>query len=394
MASSGQPAWLAATAALLAVLLFVAISIDGTADSAREPAYVRYEAIKGIDAAVAREKAHGSNVVFLHCGPDENGTSVPEHSSMTCFTSDKPRELLCPDLPYLAAHGSPLPCDLSGASGATLVPTPDANGKLESFLWGRDAQGWYSRNCVGLLSAAVAYVPGVLFLQRAFDGRPIPDRLILGPLFGWNLFLSVFSATGAYKMIRYLAAAPAQIWEPCTLVQMHDDEIALWGYLFCASKLWEFMDTVFLCVRARKLLFLHVYHHVATFAYAWIGVWWPLGHTGIMMAVLNYCVHAPMYLYFALACTPVKPKNVVWITVMQCTQMVIGLLIALRCAPCASTHGQKWVLYTALAMYLSYLMLFSHFFYTRWIMPQRPKIGLSPSGAATAATTAGTKKHA
>lgn len=44
-------------------------------------------------------------------------------------------------------------------------------------------------------------------------------------------------------------------------------------YWFCLSKVFEFVDTIFLRLRKRPVILLHWYHHICTMAYCWHGTY-------------------------------------------------------------------------------------------------------------------------
>ncbi len=72
-----------------------------------------------------------------------------------------------------------------------------------------------------------------------------------------------------------------------------------WAEMYVWSKPVELVDTVFLVLRKRPIIFLHWYHHITVMLCAW--------HAGKEHAAsarwfvsMNYTVHALMYTYYAL----------------------------------------------------------------------------------------------
>eukprot|EP01102_Stenamoeba_stenopodia_P021637 TRINITY_DN877_c0_g1_i1.p1 TRINITY_DN877_c0_g1~~TRINITY_DN877_c0_g1_i1.p1 ORF type:complete len:277 (-),score=53.44 TRINITY_DN877_c0_g1_i1:318-1148(-) len=95
-------------------------------------------------------------------------------------------------------------------------------------------------------------------------------------------------------------------------------------YLFYLSKYYELLDTLFLVLKKKPLIFLHVYHHPATLVLCWVCLEWrvaPQWHC----TTANAIVHTFMYYYYFLA---TLGKTVFWkkyITKLQITQFVVDV---------------------------------------------------------------------
>ncbi|CAG9571259.1 putative fatty acid elongase [Leishmania major strain Friedlin] len=245
----------------------------------------------------------------------------------------------------------------------------------------------------------------------------------------WNLFLSLFSFVGAcYCVPRLyeLVTAPAiSGLEPSSLRYVANmtpamrrnivippgfregvDAVSVRGSLdtsmcvfkddmyrrnisgllclvFMFSKIPEMLDTAFLVFQKKPVIFLHWYHHVTVMLYCW-HAWMSPTSSGLWFVSMNYSVHSIMYFYyFVAACgysklvRPVAPL----ITFLQIAQMVVGSIIAVYVfymdqlgggCDCRSSNAKL-----ALMMYVSYFILFSNFFRSRY-MKKKPK-STSPS---------------
>ncbi|TPX32452.1 very-long-chain 3-oxoacyl-CoA synthase [Synchytrium microbalum] len=96
-------------------------------------------------------------------------------------------------------------------------------------------------------------------------------------------------------------------------------------YLNYIFKLWEFIDTIFLVLKKRPLEFLHVYHHSATAAFAYLFLWKPISSAWVVL-VLNLAVHVLMYYYYAVS--TVSKRQIWWkkhLTTMQIVQFVLDI---------------------------------------------------------------------
>ncbi|XP_044537579.1 elongation of very long chain fatty acids protein 6 [Gracilinanus agilis] len=134
-------------------------------------------------------------------------------------------------------------------------------------------------------------------------------------------------------------------------------------------------DTIFIILRKQKLIFLHWYHHITVLLYSWYSYKDMVAGGGWFMT-MNYGVHAVMYSYYALRAAGfrVSRKFAMFITLSQITQMLMGCVVNylvfswMQQDQCHS-HVQN-IIWSSL-MYLSYFVLFCHFFFEAYIGKMR-----------------------
>ncbi len=195
-------------------------------------------------------------------------------------------------------------------------------------------------------------------------------------LAAWNLFLTLFSVYGMTRMV------PQSLW----LLSTHNFEytvcepahILVGGgvaglaiQLFILSKIPELIDTVFIVLRKKQLIFLHWYHHVTVLFFCWDS-YVTESSGGHWFASMNLTVHAIMYFYFFMQAIKKVPK---WfpswiITFIQIAQMIAGTFIVVSCIYYHLYGGEKYPpgkcnklsnLILGAVIYSSYLYLFVHF---------------------------------
>jgi elongation of very long chain fatty acids protein 6 len=195
----------------------------------------------------------------------------------------------------------------------------------------------------------------------------------------WNLGLSVFSAIGFCRVLPMLV----HVWMNYSFdenfcldpAQMSGaGTSSLWLQAFVLSKIPELIDTFFIVVHKKPLIFLHWYHHVSVLAYCWHSFVTRAPH-GVIFCCMNYFVHSVMYGYYFLMAVGIKPKafKAVYITVAQISQMVVGVIVTLLGCyvlwvrkPEGSCFLSTDNNVAALIMYGSYLVLFVQFFLQRY----------------------------
>jgi len=177
-------------------------------------------------------------------------------------------------------------------------------------------------------AASVSYVVVVLggqALMRHFS--PVPAHLVKWPFFFHNLLLSLASLV---LLVLYLEKELGFIGKRglhdalCYGPHFHDVEMYhILNYYF---KYWEFIDTFFLVIKKKKLMFLHVYHHMATAALCYSQI---VNETTLSWVIisLNLAVHVIMYGYYAMASVGIRCPWKKWITTGQIIQFIIDVAV-------------------------------------------------------------------
>lgn len=142
--------------------------------------------------------------------------------------------------------------------------------------------------------------------------------------------------------------------------------------LFYPSTWSELLDTFFIVIHKKPLIFLHWYHHISVLLYCW-HAYVTKAPAGLFFVTMNYGVHAIMYFYYFLMAIKCKPKwfNSIWITVSQISQMVVGVTVTVLGFVLGPKYEKECAIKpennaAALIMYGSYLLLFVQFFVQRY----------------------------
>jgi len=237
------------------------------------------------------------------------------------------------------------------------------------------AKAWIDDQFHLALMASAAYVVVVFGLRYLMRNRK-PFDLFL-PLNAWNLMLAIFSIAGTIKLTpEFFGTIQEKGLQNsyCQIYSFTAGTNGYWTWLFIVSKLVELVDTVFLVLRKRPLMFLHWYHHILTLIYAWYS--YPLSPGFNRWGIyLNLFVHAFMYSYYFLRSMKIRVPGVVaqFITTLQILQFVIscailahlGFLIHIQKADCVCDPK---VLLLASFMDTTYLMLFVNFFLKSYVL--------------------------
>ncbi|XP_021837318.2 uncharacterized protein [Spinacia oleracea] len=164
----------------------------------------------------------------------------------------------------------------------------------------------------------------LLWNYWSFRPLSIPLRLISAVYNLFSFFLAVLMVVGC--SLSTLSQMPNPNWIFCFPANQTPTRgpVFFWGYVFYLSKILEFTDTILILLsdtKARRLSFLHVFHHSMglIMSYIWIDAPQSLLPLGV---VTNASVHTVMYLYYLMCSFGVRPSWKKMVTDIQITQFV------------------------------------------------------------------------
>ncbi len=91
------------------------------------------------------------------------------------------------------------------------------------------------------------------------------------------------------------------------------------NFVFMISKIWEWLDTYFLVLSGKKVIFLHWFHHMTTFTLGAVTHNFPSGG----FTLINCFIHTIMYMHYAKPLRWARP----FITSGQIIQFIIVMTI-------------------------------------------------------------------
>lgn len=161
-----------------------------------------------------------------------------------------------------------------------------------------------------VVTAAVLYLSLVFGLQAFMRTRPPAGK---GRVFK-SVFLlhNILLTLGSALLLALILEDVLPIWRHAGILHAvcspkawtpHLESYYLANYYF---KYWELADTIFLVLKKKPLLFLHVYHHAATAALCFTQLG---GQTSVSWVVisLNLAVHVLMCTFLP-SCSSCSPK--------------------------------------------------------------------------------------
>lgn len=241
---------------------------------------------------------------------------------------------------------------------------------------------WFNSNVhIPIIFSIFLYLPALYFGQIIMRNRE--PLKIKTPMMLWNAGLAIFSILGFIRVFPELLYTLNKFGFHHTICNnswTQVKETRFWICLFVLSKIPELGDTLFLVMRKQKLIFLHVYHHASVVLFSWF-VYADQMAAARWFSAVNLGIHSVMYSYYVLKALPSIVKIPKWvsmfITTSQTLQMIVGAYVVLEGYRTKLMGGQcatsTKLSFAGTFIYVSYLILFSKFFYDAYCSPSPSK---------------------
>ncbi|EGV61350.1 Fatty acyl-CoA elongase/Polyunsaturated fatty acid specific elongation enzyme [Yamadazyma tenuis] len=228
-----------------------------------------------------------------------------------------------------------------------------------------------------VLAAIATYYLVIFGGDFIFKKFKITPFVLNGPFQVHNVILTTASSTLLVLMVEqifpmiyyeglYYAICSAKAWT---------QELEVLYYFNYIFKFVEFVDTLFLVIKQKRLTFLHTYHHGATALLCYTQL---TGKTAISWVpiTLNLWVHVVMYFYYFLAARGIRVWWKEWVTRFQILQFILDLgfvyfatynkivdeFLGGSLPYCGSCTGEMSAAYMGCGILSSYLVLFISFY--------------------------------
>ena len=239
---------------------------------------------------------------------------------------------------------------------------PYASYENTEYSWFNDIRAKTLNNLGLLLFISTLYYPCIVLGQHYMKNRE--PFVLKKSLFIWNLFLSAISFYIAYNanffMYDYILKNGVTSALICDSKIYAITSLGWYMEIMSYTKLLEWIDTVFLVLRKKKVIFLHWFHHLVTYLYAIQGILYSYRAdcSGVWFFIMNVNIHVIMYLYYALMAVKIRIPYISILTFFQTLQMFIGFVIGFGSLLCPNAHLNIHGTLFQLAMYGIYFKLF------------------------------------
>ncbi|PIA15471.1 hypothetical protein COEREDRAFT_93267 [Coemansia reversa NRRL 1564] len=153
---------------------------------------------------------------------------------------------------------------------------------------------------------------------------------------------------------------------------MWNDSLFRLSYYFYLSKYYEFVDTLIILYKGRRVSVLQMYHHAGAVITMWAGCYY-IAVPIAFFVITNSAIHTWMYAFYALTAAGIRPPGKQLLTSSQILQFIFGIsccLFYLFCPGCENDR-QKTAIYINLVYLFPLLGLFVSFFVQTYLRSNR-----------------------
>jgi len=223
--------------------------------------------------------------------------------------------------------------------------------------------------CVGIYVVSIFSIKFVMANRKPFD--------LQTPLILWNALLAIFSIAGFVRMTPIFLRVIQQKGLAYTYTNVSEimtDKVAgYWSFLWVVSKIPELIDTLFIVLRKKPLMFMHWYHHALTGWFAFVTFYESNAYM-VWVVYLNFFIHSFMYSYYCARALQIRipPQFAQLLTGAQIIQFLITHAVMGHLLVLLSTTSRSYAVtfrgYAVGAfMELTYLLLWFRFYYISYI---------------------------
>jgi len=261
--------------------------------------------------------------------------------------------------------------------GDQIISWADPDTKFSGFT-----KGWPLTDFSTAAMIAVAYLTFVLVGSAVMKGGDVPAMNPYPIKFVYNVSQIMLCAYMTIEAL-LLAYRSGYTATPCNTYNQTNPAMANLLWLFYASKVWDFWDTIFIVLgkKWRQLSFLHVYHHTTIFLFYWLNS--QINYDGdiYVTVILNGFIHTVMYTYYFICMHTKDPKTgkslPIWwkssLTMLQLVQFITMMsqgayLLITGCDQTSLRVVVSYVIYI-----LSLFVLFAQFFVASYMKKPKKK---------------------
>lgn len=262
--------------------------------------------------------------------------------------------------------------------GDSILKAADPEGAFSGYT-----KGWPLTDFPTAFNIAFAYLAFVFIGSKAMNGMNVPAFDPYPIKFIYNVSQIMLCAYMTIEALMIANRNGYSIFSTCNVYNAENPPLANLLWLFYASKVWDFWDTIFIVLgkKWRQLSFLHVYHHTTIFLFYWLNANTNYDGDIFLTIVLNGFIHTVMYTYYFVCMHTKDPKTgkslPIWwkssLTSLQLLQFLTMMTQSISLVTSGCQNVSKGIVTVYFFYILSLFFLFGQFFVQSYMKPKKSK---------------------